>query len=220
MTPQGVRQQLGEVYSRLIYTNLSVKQFYPKEQNLVGGGISIGSLPLGSISLRDISYEEIYTEIERNDGYHIKLPDGGLLIFQYTFDREGTMTKHRLCYFPSFVLPTVDEAPHLYENDELYGDVILKKLVRFPIRFDYDPCAHIEVEHPKSHLTLGQFENCRIPVDGAVSPNAFVMFLLRNFYSRSYRKNKNQLDKKPFHIPAINTITHAERRISHFMNGR
>lgn len=220
MTPQSVRQQLTEVYSRLISINLSVKQFYPKEQNLVGGGVSIGSLPLGSISLRDISYEEIYTEIERNDGYHIKLPDGGLLIFQYTFDGEGVLTKNRLCYFPSFILPTVDEAPHLYENDELYGDVVLKKLVRFPIRFDYDPGAHIELDHPKSHLTLGQYESCRIPVDGAVSPNAFVMFLLRNFYTRSYRKNKNRLDKKAHHIPSMTTITEAERRISHFMSGR
>ena len=220
MTPHGVRQQLKEIYSRLIATNLSVKQFYLKERKLAGGGISIGNLPLCSLSLRDISYEEIYTGIERNDDYHIKLPDGGLLIFQYTFDGEGTLTKHRLCYFPSFVLPTVEEAPQLYENDELYGDVILKKLVRFPIRFDYDPGAHIEVEHPKSHLTLGQFENCRIPVDGAVSPNAFVMFLLRNFYSRSYRKNKNRFDKKPHHIPAMNTITGAERKISHFISGR
>lgn len=220
MTLQGVRQQLEDVYSRLIVTNLSVKQFYPKEQNLVGGGVRIGSLPLGSISLRDISYEEIYREIEGNDGYHIKLPDGGLLIFQYTFDGAGVLTKHRLCYFPSFELPSMDEAPHLYENDELYGDVVLKKLVRFPVRFDYDPGAHKDVDHPKSHLTLGQYENCRIPVDAAVSPNAFVMFLLRNFYTRSYRKNKNTLDKRPHHIPAAPTITDAERRVAHFMNGR
>ena len=220
MTPQGVRQQLRDVYSRLILTNLSVKQFHPKEQLLPGGGVSIGSLPLGSISLRDISYEQIYTEIETKDGYHIKLPDGGLLIFQYTFDGVGALTKHRLCYFPSFVLPTVDEAPHLYENDELYGDVILKKLVRFPIRFDYDPGAHKDVVHPKSHLTLGQYENCRIPIDGAVSPNAFVMFLLRNFYSNSYRKRKNTLDKKSHHIPTMSTLTIEERRIAHFITGR
>lgn len=220
MTPQGVRQQLKDVYARLIFTNLSVKQFYPKERILVGGGVSIGSLPLGSISLRDISYEAIYSEIEGNDGYHIKLPDGGLLIFQYTFDMAGSLIKHRLCYFPSFELPTVDEAPHLYENDELYGDVVLKTLVRFPIRFDYSPGSHIDVEHPKTHLTLGQYENCRIPVDAAVSPNAFVMFMLRNFYSRSYRKNKNALDKRPHHIPNMPTITEAERKICHFMNGR
>lgn len=217
MTPQGVRKQLQDVYSRLISTSLSVKQFNPKEQMLPGGGVSIGSLPLGSISLRDVSYEQIYTEIESKDGYHIKLPDGGLLIFQYTFNGVGVLTKHRLCYFPSFILPTVDEAPHLYENDELYGDVILKKLVRFPIRFDYDPGAHKDVVHPKSHLTLGQYENCRIPIDGAVSPNAFVMFLLRNFYSNSYRKRKNTLDKKAHHIPTMNTLTIAERKISHFI---
>ncbi|MBY0576158.1 MAG: DUF2290 domain-containing protein [Gallionellaceae bacterium] len=220
MTLQGVRQQLQDVYSRLILTNLSVKQFHPKEQMLPGGGASIGSTPLGSISLRDVSYEQIYTEIESKDGYHIKLPDGGLLIFQYTFDGGGVLTKHRLCYFPSFVLPTVDEAPHLYENDELYGDVILKKLVRFPIRFDYDPGAHKDVVHPKSHLTLGQYENCRIPIDGAVSPNAFVMFLLRNFYSNSYRKRKNTLDKKSHHIPTMSTLTIEERRIAHFITGR
>lgn len=220
MTPQDVRQQLRDIFSRLISTNLSVKQFYPKEHNLLGGGVSIGSLPLGSITLRDVSYEEIYAEIETNDGYHIKFPDGGLLIFQYTFGGGGVLEKHRLSYFPSSALPTVDEAPHLYENDELYGDIIQKKLIRFPIRFDYDPANHKDVDHPASHLTLGQYENCRIPVDGAVSPNAFVMFLLRSFYSRSYRKNKNQLDKKPYHIPTMSTITNAERRISHFINGR
>lgn len=220
MTPQGVRKQLDDIYSRLIVTNLSVKQFYPRLQNLLGGGVSIGSLPSSSVSLRDISYEDIYKEIEGNDGYHIKLPDGGLLVFQYTFDGNEMLKKHRLCYFPSYILPSIDEAPQLYENDEIYGDVTVKKLVRFPIRFDYDLASHIEVEHPVSHLTLGQYENCRIPVDGAVSPNAFVMFLLRNFYSRSYRRNKNCLDKKPHHIPTIPSLTNAERRISHFMNGK
>ncbi|KAF7962099.1 hypothetical protein AWV80_25830 [Cupriavidus sp. UYMU48A] len=204
----------------MIVTNLSVKQFYPKEKDdLLDGGLKIGGLPLGSISLRDVPYKEVYTEIESNDGYHIKLCDGGLIIFQYTFDKEERLLKHRLCYFPSFVLPTVEEAPHLYESDELYGDVILKRLVRFPIRFDFDPGAHIDVDHPVSHLTLGQFENCRIPVGGAVSPNAFVMFILRNFYYRSYRKNKNQFDKKPHHIPITHTITDAERRISHLWVG-
>lgn len=220
MTPQGVRSQLKDVYFRLISTNLSVKQFHPKEQGLSDGGIRIGSLPVSSISLRDFPYEQIYTEIESNDSYHIKLPDGGLLVFQYTFDGEDVLTKHRLCYFPSPDLPTVDEAPHLYENDELYGDIVLKRLVRFPIRFDFDPVSHKDVDHPKSHLTFGQYENCRIPVDAPISPNAFVLFLLRNFYARAYRKNKNTLDKRPHHIPCHPTITEAERRIAHFIGGR
>lgn len=212
MTPQGVRKQLDEVYSRLLIANLSVKQFYAKSQQTQGGGCSIGSLPLGSISLRDIPYKEIYTEIETKDGYHIKLPDGGLMIFQYIFDGRENLLKHRLCYFPSYELPPVDEAPALYEKDELYGDVIVKKLVRFPIRFDYDPVSHKDIEHPKSHITFGQYENCRIPVDSAVSPNAFVMFLLRNFYSRSFQKNKNTLSKKPYYIHAESSITGAEKK--------
>jgi hypothetical protein len=220
MMLQGVRQQLKDVYSRLIVTNLSVNQNYPKEQSLEGGGLSIGGLSFGSISLRDISYEDVYKDIERNGNYHIKLPDGGLIVLQYTFDNAGVLTKHRLCYFPSFELPSIDEAPHLYENDELYGDVVARRLVRFPIRFDYDPASHKDVHHPMSHLTFGQYENCRIPVDVAVSPNAFVMFLLRNFYSRAYIRNKNKLDQKPFHIVSHPTISRSERLISHFIVGR
>jgi hypothetical protein len=219
MTPKAVRRQLGEVFDRLIGTNLSVKQFYPSEKTLRGGGVSIGSLALGAISLRDISYDDVYKDIESSDAYHIKLPDGGLLIFQYVFNKVGELEKHRLCYFPCFALPAIDEAPELYENDELYGDVVLKRLVRFPIRFDYDPKSHLDVDHPICHLTLGQYENCRIPVEGAVGPNAFVMFLLRNFYGRSYRKNKNALNRKAHFIPVTQSLTSAERRIAHFMTG-
>ncbi|HWV02965.1 DUF2290 domain-containing protein [Ralstonia sp.] len=220
MTPQGVTQQLEQVLGRLIGANLSVKQFRPKVENLLGGAIRIGKLPLASLSLRDTPYETIYGELERSESYHVKLCDGGLIIFQYTFNKDGSLYKHRLCYFPSIVLPTIEESPQLYENDELYGDVISQRLVRFPIRFDFDPQNHVDVEHPKSHLTLGQFENCRIPVGGAVGPNAFVMFLLRNFYYRLYKKNKNRFEKKVHHLPGVDTITDAERRISHFLSGR
>ena len=219
MNAKAVLKQIDEVYSRLISTNLSVKQFFPSVNQSLGKITRIGSLSGGSIALRDLSYEEIYSEIESNNSYHIKLPDGGLLIFQYMFDNTETLEKHRLSYFPSSVLPTFDEAPTLYENDELYGDVVRNALVRFPIRFDYDPAAHQELTHPKSHLTLGQYENCRIPVESAVSPHVFMMFLLRNFYFRCYQRNKNKLERKPPYIGVQSSITAKERRVLHLVNG-
>ena len=47
----------------------------------------------------------------------------------------------------------------------------------------------------KSHLTLGQYENCRIPVSLAVSPYQFMEFILRNFYHTAQNKSYFHLTK-------------------------
>lgn len=212
-----VRAQLREIYSRLVGSGLSVKQFHPKEDRGAGGGIRIGDLATTAIALKDIAYGLVYEELDRHDAYHVKLPDGGLLIFQYVFAVDESLVKHRLAFFPSPILPTVEEAPDLYERDELYGDIIMDRLVRFPIRFDFDPGAHKDVVHPQSHLTLGQFDNCRIPVSSPVMPSTFVMFVLRNFYFRSYVRNKNRFDKKMKICKLNRCISDAECRISHLV---
>jgi hypothetical protein len=217
MNSRQVLDQIRDIYSRMIYCSLSMKQNFPAVNNLTGGGKSIGDLRTTAIALRDIPYEEIYQEIDGNDAYHIKMPDGGLLIFQYQFDGEDALVKQRLAFFPCADLPSYEEAPFLYENDELYGDVTLTRLVRFPIRIDYHPLAYKEIVHPHCHLTLGQFDGCRIPVSGPVMPNTFLMFLLRNFYARAYIRNKNRFDKKMGHTDFPRTITNAEMRISHFV---
>lgn len=219
MQLSNIRKQIEDVFSRLITTSLAVKQFYLREMEVHGGGIQLGNL-VNTIAFRDIPYKDVYREIEGSNSYHIKLLDGGLLVFQYSFNHDQVLQKHRLCYFPCFILPTVDEAPDLYQKDSLYGDIILNRLVRFPIRFDYDPSSHVSILHPSSHLTLGQYQNCRIPVEGPVTPNAFLMFILRNFYSCFYRSHKNFFDKKPHHISKKISLTDAEKGISHFINGR
>ncbi len=212
-----VRAQLRDIYTRLVQVGLSVKQFYPSDVSDPNGSARIGDLATTAVALKDVAYEVIYEELEKHDGYHVKLPDGGLLIFQYVFSDPKSIVKHRLAYFPSPTLPTIDEAPNLYEHDELYADILLARLVRFPVRFDFDPRAHRDVIHPQSHLTLGQFQNCRIPVTSAVMPNTFVLFLLRNFYFRSYLKNKNLFDRRMNMGKIDRTLTQAEARIAHFV---
>lgn len=214
-----VRSQLNQVYNKTIETSISVKNFRPKDVHSAAG-VAIGDLSNSSIALKDVMYYDIYKELEQNDIYHLKFVDGGLLSFQYSFCARGMLIRHRLCYFPSPELPSVDEAPYLYEDDELYGDVIEKKIVRFPIRFDYDPASHKDVDHPMSHLTLGQYQNCRIPLSSPVSPNAFLMFILRNFYFRAYKRYQNKYNKRLPQIDRIATLTSAERKIGHFVPGR
>lgn len=181
-----------------------------------GNGPTLGTLAGSSIALKDVAYDDIYTELESNELFHIKLPDGGLLVFQYAFDAGGDLRKHRLGFFPSPTLPTVEEAPELYQYDELYGDILSKQIVRFPIRFDFDPKNYRPIYHAHSHLTLGQFQNCRIPVTHAVSPNGFLLFVLRNFYHQLYLRHSNVFEKKLAICMTASCITAKERGLPHF----
>lgn len=220
MSPKGVREQFADLIKRMITSSISVKQFDPSMRSAPGGEILIGRRASTAIALRDVPYDEAYKELDANDAYDMKLVDGGLLLLQYRFDALGKLLQHRLAYFPSPALPTVDEAPDLYERDELYGDIIDRRLVRFPIRFDYAPGQHADVVHPATHLTLGQYMNCRIPVAGPMGPSAFCMFIIRNFYCRAYTKHKNTFDRRFTSLGRIESITAAERRLSHFVHGR
>lgn len=222
MSAKKVYAQIQEVIDRLIQSGLSVRQFTPSFKVGPKGAVSIGDLQGGatSIALKNVDYRTIYTDLERNDSYHVKFPDGGLLLIQYEFGPNEELTKHRLGFFPPADLPTIEEAPHLYESDDLYGDILINQIVRFPIRFDFDPTNAKDVSHPHSHLTFGQFENCRIPVSHPILPNAFCRFILMNFYHRSYLKNRNLLDKRPkggrsFEFESC--ITWSEKRIPHFV---
>jgi hypothetical protein len=213
-----VRVQLDEVVKRAIETGVAVAQTHPihsQDENFQ----TLGDLKSTSIALKNIPYKNIYDEISENKQYHIKLPDGGLLIFQYTFAKNDNagLIKHRLAYFPCPILPTIEEAPELYRNDELYGDIILNRIVRFPVRFDYDPKNYKPRVHPHSHLTFGQFDNCRIPVVRPVAPNEFMIFILRNFYFLLYRKHQNKLERRIANCPTTVCITNMEKGIPHLM---
>jgi hypothetical protein len=205
-----VQRQLDEVYARAIRSGISVKQHYPS----VAAPTSIGELGGTSIALKNVAYSQIYAEFDTHDRYHLKLADGALMQFQYSFDGDGELTKHRLAYFPSPQLPSAEEAPELYAHDELYGDIILDRLVRFPIRFDYDPRNYQPTFHAHSHLTLGQFDNCRIPASHPLSPNAFLLFIVRNLYFRIYRRQQNVFEKGISRCRSQACITDHERRIT------
>jgi len=209
-----VRSQLETVFIRAIETGVAVQQNFPRSGSS-NGQKSLGNLDGSAIALKNASYRDIYAELEKNKQFHIKLPDGGLLVYQYTFDNEDKIIKNRLGFFPSPNLPTFEENPELYEQDELYGDIMTHRIVRFPIRFDFDPKNYQPKFHPHSHLTLGQFDNCRIPVSHPLSPNDFTLFILRNFYHRLYKRHLNKFEKRMNVCSSAEYITDFERKITY-----
>lgn len=189
MTKIEVFEQIKDITSKLIFVGLSEAQNFPSEKD---GFIYISGNFDSSIALKDISYEKIYNILNEDKNYNIKMIDGALIQMMYTFENND-LRKHRLCFFPSPDLIEFQNNQKLYEEDVLYADVISKNIVTTPIRFDFDPDNHEIVHHPKSHLTIGQYKNCRLPITVPISPFTFVNFILSCFYNTANRKYNEDL---------------------------
>ena len=202
--------QINTLTSSLIEVSLAVEQNFP---SLKDGVITIKDKTDISISLKNIKYSAIYDELEKTKSFNVKLIDGGLIQMMYTFNKND-LIKYRLAFFPSYMLDAYQNSPDKYENDEIYADILLKSLMPTPIRFDYDPASSRELIHPISHLSIGHYTNCRIPVFGVITPNMFMDFILRNFYHTARNKfSKNLEFKLDKHLP--DCILDKEKNILH-----
>jgi len=99
----------------------------------------------------------------------------------YAFEGDQLL-RHRFAYYPSPTLRPFQEDAEAYLRGDLYLDVVSRRIVPFPVRFDFDKADAREVVHPHCHLTLGDVKECRIPVSAPLTPRWFVEFILRNFY--------------------------------------
>lgn len=134
--------------------------------------------------LKNMEYATIYSEIEKNHNFNIKLPDGGILQLMYRFNNRGTeLQAHRLAYYPSPSYEVYQNDAELYDADYLYGDILNKDVLPVIIRADYNnKNVDSEIHHPYSHITLGGYKNCRIPANKPISPMQFVKFIMEHFY--------------------------------------
>lgn len=189
MIKQTILSQINTITSSLISVGLSVEQNFP---SLKDESIYITGKQDLSIALKNIAYKEIYAVLDKEKNYNIKMIDGALIQFMYLFD-NNELVKYRLAFFPSPSLEEFQNNSEIYETDEIYADIIAKNIIPTPIRFDYDPKNSIKIEHPNSHLTVGQYQNCRIPVSIPITPNIFIDFILRNFYHTAQDKYMEKL---------------------------
>ena len=167
-----------------------------------------------SLSLKSVEYGEVYRGLVHERTYNVKMLDGALIQMAYDFS-DDRLRRHRLAFFPAPHLREFQNSPDVYLDDELHGDVIASNVVPFPLRCDYDArdSRHADVAHPKSHLTLGQYEHCRVPVSAPVTPHWFIDFLLRNFYRTPSRCYADEMP--PGGATFDDSVSPAERRVVH-----
>lgn len=205
--------QINTLTEELIKAGLCEDQNFPRI--IVGEKgqkrVCIGPLET-TIFLKNVSYKDIYYEMLRKRAFNMKMIDGALLLLEYSFDNDG-IYHHRLSFFPSPDLLEYQTNEEVYMEDDIYMDILEKQVVTVPIRFDFDKVNAVAVEHPVSHMTIGQYSNCRIPVTSAVSPANFVDFIVRNFYHTAYNKYCSKLSK--FVNVFSNTLYESEKQIIH-----
>lgn len=195
MKAKDIFRQINVLTQKLIEVGLCDYQNYPSIINKPGKieEVSINNPP-NSISLKNIPYAEMYKHLSDNQYYNFKMLDGALITMQYRF-KNNNLIAHRLSFFPSPDLELFQNEPELYLEDELYADILDKRIVTVPFRFDFDYTegTYKPIDHPISHLTIGQYEYCRIPVSSALTPYQFIAFIIRNFYHTAGDRFSNSL---------------------------
>ncbi|MFD1790907.1 DUF2290 domain-containing protein [Ochrobactrum teleogrylli] len=213
-SPETVKKQIDSITADLIETGLSSKQNFSILRTHPEGVIDVTTEKYTDMSLfmKDISYVDMYNGALEGEQYNIAMVDGALIQMQYRFV-DGVIHKHRLAFFPSPTLDEFQNNPDIYDEDEIYGDVIKRSIFPAPLRFDFDRSAAKNVTHPMSHLTIGQYGNCRIPVLSPLSPFLFTDFILQSFYNCGYKNfsKKIRTMKERF----TSTITDSEKEIIH-----
>lgn len=216
MSPSLTLSQIKQILIKFAEIGLSNGENYPstsgKQSRLFE--ITVNKASALSIALKNRPYDEVYRALADSGSYNIMMLDGAMLVFQYVFDL-GKINKHTLSYFPSPNLESFQNEPEIYEQDEIYADILSRRIVPFPIRFDFDSSTYEEVSHPYSHLTLGQYKNCRIPVCSPVPPFVFGGFILRNFYNTVFEKYSDKIPKSKTFFDK--TISRKEESIPHLV---
>jgi hypothetical protein len=220
VTPRQTLNQISNLTEALVGLSLSNEQNFPATYGTFDAAfeITVSNAAGMSVALKNVAYRDIYGELEKARCFNVKMLDGALISFRYRF-LAGVIHEHSLSYFPSPDLEHFQNDPELYLEDDIYADVIAKNIVPFPVRFDFsdDSTRFVDIHHPYSHLTLGQYANCRIPVCSPLAPLAFARFILRTFYNTAFRKYSEDIPAST--LAFANTITDNERKIPHMVFG-
>ena len=196
LRPKALESQIKRIISYLVKVGLSSDQNNPfiKEGRDSIIEITFPHAQSLSIALKNRSYSDIYYALLSERAFITKLPDGALITMRYLYV-ENTLQRHSLGFFPSPDLEEFQNNPEIYLEEAIYADVISRNIVPFPLRFDFDCRQDIcqPILHPQSHLTLGQYKNCRIPVSAPLTPYHFTTFLLRNFYNTAFERYSDGL---------------------------
>lgn len=217
LTPLAIKEDIDGLISELIGkgicddSNFSAIRSFGRIVDVTFSGSEHVSIALG-----DIEYAQIYRELAEKRSFNMRLVDGALLQMMYRVE-GAELLQHRLAFFPSPDLLPFQDDPDAYMRDELFIEIVQRRIVPFPLRFDFDAREgiHVDVTHPKSHLTLGDVQGCRIPVSAPLTPRWFVEFIVRNFYQTETHNFIGGLPKHTIKLAA--SITANELGLMHMV---
>ena len=214
-TPNQIMKEINGGIRRLVQSGLADDQLLALRR-AAGRRVEIAfpNAEYMSASLKNIDYRDMYQLLLRERVYNVRMCDGALMQMTYEFSGRELL-RHRLAFLPAPHLEEFQNSPETYLDDELHGDVVARNVVPFPLRYDYDAREGRPrpVEHPLSHLTLGQYDRCRIPVSAPVTPHWFVDFVVRNFY---HTASRHYADEMPTSGAVFGeSILPEERRVIH-----
>lgn len=214
MTPEDTCDAINKITRHLMTVGFADSQNFSRVENR-GDHIDVNYRGYSDVSkaLRDVPYKEMYDYLDNNQQYSIKMLDGGLIHYKYRFVGRGELYKHTLVYFPAPHFECFQNDPELYlDESHFYSEVISKNILPVPLRFDYAPEDAVSIEHPSSHLTLGQYKNCRIPLSAPLCPVSFTNFILRSFYNTAFVS----IEHAQRNFLYSRTILAEEEKILHF----
>lgn len=219
LSPLDIYKDINYVTEGVIQAGITDKESRPsmKKEGCIDI-IGISGADDISIALKNLPYEDSYNLIIKNKFYNFVFADGGVIQMIYLFE-QGQIWKHKLAYYPSPDFESFQNMSELYMEDCIYVEILDKRILPVPVRFDYD-CTDGTFEdlvHPKSHLTLGQYKNCRIPVCSPITPSVFVGFILRSFYNTAYINFSDIINLKSHKFnqsATTNELSHVHIRLS------
>lgn len=217
LTPKSLKEDIDGLISELIGCGLCDDSNFSAIRSFVGGAsVTFSGAEHVNIALGDIEYTDIYHELADKRSYNMKLVDGALVQMMYRVE-DDRLLQHRLAFYPSPTLLPFRDDPESYIGDELFMEIVQRRIVPFPLRFDFDARdgVHVDVVHPQSHLTLGDVKGCRIPVSAPLTPRWFIEFVLRNFYQTEAHDFVSGLPKHKIHFQT--TITANETGVMHMV---
>ena len=218
MTPRRTCDHINALVRHLVEVGLADDQRFAFERSSFSVEVTFENATYVTEALGEVPYEEVYGLFAEHRAFNFKLLDGALVQMLYLF--TGTvLAKHRLAFLPSPYLHQYERDPEIYEVDHTFAEIAGRRHLALPLRFDFDSDdqRHVEVHHPKSHLTLGEYPQCRIPVTSPLTPRRFVEFLLRHFY----RTPDRDFTVAVPHLPGSfeRCITPAEQNTIHLVVG-
>lgn len=187
----------------------SIRRFSESGYNITWNGKNPNS---NIIYDNNIGIDYIMKQLLENQQYSILLYDRSLIQFEFILE-DNVIKKQRMLF--------IKKHNKIWDKDEIVSISSIQDVDFFDyffenegiptmIRVDYDKDNSINCDHPVSHMTISNYETCRIPIKSLMSCTKFIKMILYHFYDL-------KIDKKypDFEYIDNDTITEDEKNMIH-----